>query len=310
MDTTLSFDIITGALDRVSGPGKKSGVWYRYLCPVHEGDGRHHNPSLGVVYDRHRRRTVVRCFAGCSDEAVLQRLGLRVRDLFDRPSGRIPCAPTRVDRPGLALADRALLAAGLPLARHKPGLGRAIGRSREVATYLYGWPDGRPEGRVHRVHAPHEHGRAKYFWQERMTENGWRRGGFAHIPYRLPEVAGALAAGADIYLCEGEQDVRSALRTGAAATTNAGGAHAWTADHAAWLRGAHRIWILADRDAPGYRRAAKVADSLRGGVHRIRIVQARDGNDLTDHLAAGHHLDELAPVPILDDHARRGLPLG
>ncbi|WP_460695821.1 toprim domain-containing protein [Nocardia thraciensis] len=308
MNTTLSFDVITAALDRVSGPGRKSGAWYRYLCPVHEGDGRHHNPSLGVIYNRAARRTVLRCFAGCSDEDVLDRLGLRVRDLFDRPphhvagAGHIP----RARRPELSPVDRALLAAGLPLAVHKPGLGPAVGPSREVARYLYRWPDHRPEGRVHRVHAPHEHGRVKYFWQERMTENGWRPGGFARIPYRLPEVAVALAASADIYLCEGERDVQSALRTGVVATTNAGGAHAWTPAHAAWLRGAHRVWIVTDRDAPGYRRAAKAADTLLGFVHELRIVQPRDGNDLTDHLDAGHHLEDLDPVPILDAYATRG----
>ncbi|RDI50558.1 toprim domain-containing protein [Nocardia mexicana] len=311
MDSTLSFDVITAALDRVSGPGKKSGAWYRYLCPVHEGDGRHHNPSLGVIYNRAGQRTVLRCFAGCSDEEVLDRLGLRVRDLFDRPrrriagTGRIP----RTHRPGPSPADRALLAAGLPLAVHKPGVGPAIGPPRAVAAYLYRWPDRRPEGRVHRVHTPHEHGRVKHFWQQRMTENGWRHGGFAHIPYRLPEVAAAVATGADIYLCEGERDVHSALRTGVVATTNAGGAHAWTPAHAAWLRGAHRVWIVTDRDAPGYRRAAKAADSLIRLVHELRIVQARDGNDLTDHLDAGHHLDELDPVPILDAYAMRGQAL-
>lgn len=311
MNTKSSFENITAALERVSGPGRKTGIWYRYLCPVHEADGRHHNPSLGITYNQSKQRTVVRCFAGCSDEDILDRLGLHVRDLFDQPPDRdsgARHAPTRRAQQStsdLSPADQALLAAGLPLAVYKPDLGPAIGLSREVAAYLYEWPDHRQEGRVHRIHSPHEHGRAKHFWQEHMTENGWQRGGFAHIPYQLPDIVAAVAAGQDIYICEGEEDVHSVIRAGAFATTNAGGAQAWTQEHAEWLRGAHRVWIVADRDAPGYRRAGKVADSLTGLVTEVRIVQARDGKDITDHLNAGHQLDELDPVPVLDEYALR-----
>ncbi|NNH75953.1 hypothetical protein HLB23_39905 [Nocardia uniformis] len=303
MGTNRSWDTITDALDRISGPGRHSGDWMRYLCPVHEGDGRRHHPSLGVIYDRQRGRTVIRCFAGCSDEHVLERLGLGVRDLFDHPRAHTGSAPRR--RSERSVADRAILAAGLPLAVRKADLGRQIGRPRRVAVYVYERPDGRPEGRVHRMRIAHAHGHAKSFWQQRMTETGWRHGGFARIPYRLPELIPAVRSGADIFVCEGEHDVLTARRCGLFATCNAGGALGWHPDHAAWLRGAHRVIIVADRDGPGYRRAARVAATLLGAVEQIRIVQARDGNDLTDHCNAGHQVSELDPVPLLDEHYRR-----
>ncbi|QIS13909.1 MobF family relaxase [Nocardia arthritidis] len=310
MDINRSWDKITEALNRVSGPGKTTGDWVRYLCPVHEADGRHHTPSLGVTYNQQKQKTVIRCFAGCSDEAVLERLDLHVRDLFDRPPEHENPHRTRTSRrPALtpSLIDRALFAAGLPLTRHKPDLGRVSGPSSPVATYIYEWPDGRPEGKVTRVHTPHKHGREKSFWQERMTETGWQKGGFAHVPFRLPAIADAVRHGEDIYICEGEEDVLTANRVGLTATTNAGGALNWQPDHAEWLRGAHRVWIVADRDAPGYRHAADVAETLQGLVDEIRIVQARDGKDLTDHFNAGHFIDELEPVPLLDDHYRSPL---
>ncbi|MBF6329881.1 toprim domain-containing protein [Nocardia transvalensis] len=306
MDAHRSWDTITEALDRVSGPGRASGDWIRYLCPVHEGDGRRHHPSLGVTYNHGKQKTIIRCFAGCSDEAVLERLGLHVRDLFDTPPdhhGRSRTGTSRRIEP--SLVDRALLAAGLPLSAHKPDLGRPTGPSRPVATYIYYWPDGRPEGKITRVHTPHKHGHDKHFWQEHWTETGWRKGGFAHIPLHLPDLVHAVETGEDIYICEGEQDALAARRAGLIATTNAGGALSWTPDHAHWLEGAHRIWIITDRDAPGYRRATKVADTLTFLVHDIRIVQARDGKDLTDHFNAGHHVDELDPVPLLDEHYAR-----
>ncbi|WP_019926675.1 hypothetical protein [Nocardia sp. BMG111209] len=298
-----SWDTVTEALTRVSGPGRTSGDWVRYLCPVHEADGRRHRPSLGIVYNHGKQRTIVRCFAGCRDEEVLARLGLRVRDLFDGPP-RPRTGHVRGGGRAVAPADRAALASGLPLTVRKPDLGPACGPGRVVATYVYTGPGGDPEGRVIRVHTPHLGGRAKHFWQQRWTGTGWCNGGFGTVPYRLPELLAGIAAGADVYVCEGEADTDTARHAGAIATTNAGGAHNWRPEHAARLRGAARVWIVADRDPPGYRRAVAVATTLLGLVGEIRIVQARDGNDFTDHVDAGHDLTDLDPVPLLDNHFR------
>ncbi|QLY27838.1 hypothetical protein H0264_20545 [Nocardia huaxiensis] len=301
MSTNRSWDAITGALARISGPGRRGGDWTTYLCPVHEADGRRHHPSLGVVYNHQKQRTVIKCFAGCPDEAVLDRLGLQVRDLFDRPP---PDRRSPVRRHGppseLALADRALLAAGLPLEVHKQDRGRPVARPRQAAAYIYRWPDGRPAGKVIRYRTACEYGYVKSFSQARPTESGWQPGGFPRLPFRLPEVLLAIELSRDIVVCEGESDVLTAAHAGLTATCNAGGATNWHYDHATWLAGAHRVWIVADRDAPGYRHAAKVAHSLRNTVPHLRVVQARDGKDLTDHCNAGHHITELDPVPLLD----------
>lgn len=298
-----SWNTITRALNEVSGPGRRGTEWTTYLCPVHEADGRRHRPSLGVVYNHQRQRTVVRCFAGCSDADVLERLGLHVRDLFDRPPD--PQAPRRPGPPpALAVADRAILAAGLPLSVHKPNPGPRLRRPIRVAAYIYRRPDGSAAGRVIRLRTLHARGFAKSFYQERRTESGWEPGGFPRFPFQLPQLLAAVRTGRDIYVCEGEADVLTATHAGRTATCNAGGANAWHPEHAAWFRGAHRVWIVADRDAPGYRHAARVAESLRDLVGELRVVQARDGKDLTDHCDAGHQVSELDPVPILDQHYR------
>ncbi|MGW4249803.1 toprim domain-containing protein, partial [Nocardia sp. NPDC004722] len=238
-----------------------------------------------------------------SDEDVLERLGLRVRDLFDGPppqrrgAGRAEVAP--------ALADRAILAAGLPLSVVKRDYGPPLRKPQTVASYLYRSADGRSAGCVVRVRTLHRLGHVKSFYQLRHTETGWENGGFAPIPFRLPDVVEAVREGRDIYVCEGEADVLTAMHAGLTATCNAGGAQGWRAEHAQWLRGARRVWVVADRDAPGYRHAAKVAESLRDSVGEVRVVQARDGKDLTDHCDAGHQVTELDPVPVLDEHYRQ-----
>ncbi|MCP2293636.1 Toprim domain-containing protein [Nocardia amikacinitolerans] len=317
-----SWETIITALERGGyGPGKGNGVpesWQRYLCPVHEGDGRPHTPSLGVRYDPKQAKTIVRCFSRCDDEQVLTRIGLRVRDMFDRlpertnqgfarqhsaggrPAGRVP---GQVASP----VERAILGARFPIPARRE-LGAQTGRPQTVDSYIYRWPNGRIEGAVHRVHTPHENGHAKAFWQARWTGTEWEKGGFAPLPWRLADIRQALDTGREIYVVEGEKDVQRANRAGLIATCNAMGAGKWTPDHAKWLRGAARVIVVADRDQPGYRHADKVAASLADRVGEVRVVQARGGKDLADHFDAGYDLADLEPVPFLDRHYRQLSP--
>jgi hypothetical protein len=58
--------------------GRRSGAGYVALCPVHEADGRPHNPSLSI---RERVGKIwVHCFAGCAQSDVID--ALRVRGLW------------------------------------------------------------------------------------------------------------------------------------------------------------------------------------------------------------------------------------
>ncbi|MEV0363964.1 SLOG family protein [Nocardia fusca] len=309
-----SYQAIVEALERRVGPGKgyrSPEAWTRFLCPVHEGDGGHHNPSLGVRYDPGQGKTIVRCFAanGCDDRNVMERIGLRVRDLWDNlperdPNQRHQQNRTAVQRPArpveLPAVEKAIRAARFEIAVLKPDLGAVTGPKENVDAYMYRWPGGRTEGAVLRRETPHEHGRAKEFTQRRWTGSEWVNTGFEPLPYRLPELLDGIKRGREIYICEGEKDVDRAERSGLVATCNAMGAGSWKPEHARWLHGAARVFVVADRDRPGYRHAAKVADSLEGLVGEVRVVQARDGKDLSDHFDAGHGIEDLEPVPYLD----------
>ncbi|WP_306358966.1 MULTISPECIES: toprim domain-containing protein [unclassified Nocardia] len=298
-----SWETITTALEQAVGPGRAAGAWTRYCCPAHEADGRPHRPSLGVKYDDAGQRTVVRCFAGCDNELVLDKLGLAVRDMFDRRPDRTtrdqqtPRARAR----RVSAADRAIDAAGLPLSRPKPDLGQQVSPWTTTATYPYAREDGTVAGEIVRHEARFTGGRGKRFHQRAWNpESGWADTGFEPIPFQLPRVLEAVRSGRTVYVCEGEKDVLAAEAANLVATTNAGGAGAWKPEHAAWLAGARTVVIVADKDAPGYRRAEKVAASLSGLVGRVRVVQAATGKDLHDHLAAGHEVGELEPIPHLD----------
>ena len=306
MDTDhASFARVTAALEREMGPGQPSGQWTKYWCPVHEADGRHRNPSLAVKYLPGEHKTKVKCFTGCDDRDVLDKLGLKVRDLYDQPRthrGRTAAPAPRVQPKPVSRATRAIDAAGLPLIPVKKDMGKQTSAWKQTDAYPYIRADGTVAGEVVREEAQFASGKDKRFHQHRWdTEKGdMVPGGFEALPFNLPQIQAAIADGEPIYIVEGEKDALTAMRAGLTATTNAGGASSWTPDHGRWLDGAGEVVIVVDHDAPGYRRAERVMDTLAGRVRSVRVVQAATGKDLTDHIDAGHHVDELVPVPYLD----------
>jgi 5S rRNA maturation endonuclease (ribonuclease M5) len=122
----------------------------------------------------------------------------------------------------------------------------------------------------------------------------WRIGGVRRVPYRLPKIISAIAAGRTVYIVEGEKDVHAIERAGAVATTSPGGAGKWRDDYDECFRGA-KVVIVADRDEPGRKHAADVASHLRGIARSVQVAEPADGKDTSDHLAAGRSLAELVP---------------
>jgi 5S rRNA maturation endonuclease (ribonuclease M5) len=135
----------------------------------------------------------------------------------------------------------------------------------------------------------------KDFRQRRPMPGGqwtWNLHGVTPVLYHLPEV---LAAPDIVYLPEGEKDADRLMAEGVVATTAPMGAGKWRDEYAQSLAG-KRVIIIADRDEKGYAHAERIAESLRaaGVVHKI--VQAKEGKDVSDHLDRGHSLEELEPA--------------
>ena len=121
------------------------------------------------------------------------------------------------------------------------------------------------------------------------------------LPYRLPEIERALAAGDTVWIVDGEKDADALAGAGVAATCCAR-SQGWTIELAEQLTGARRVRVVADRDASGVgaRQAREVADLLvRAGAVAtvdVELVEAAEGKDPADHLAAGRRLDEFVPL--------------
>src|SRR5215831_8654903 len=135
------------------------------------------------------------------------------------------------------------------------------------------------------------------------------RGGYIYnlkdtrrVPYRLPEVVKAVAAGQTIYIPEGEKDVDNLIAIGIAATTNPCGIKKWRDEYSGHLRGADVV-VLPDNHAEGREHGEQVASSLRGIAKRIRILdigkhwaECPNKGDISDWLAAGGTADKIKAI--------------
>ena len=237
-----------------------------WQCPAHDDD----NPSLSVSQGEHK--VLIHCQAGCRTEDVLVALGLTYKDLFEE--GVITTASKLV----------------------------APVRAPQTLVVEYSY-----ENESKAV----EHQTLRYdpkkFAQRRPDGAGgwkWSLNGARRVLFRLPQVLEAAKAGRRIWIPEGEKDVLNLERAGVTATCNPMGAGCWRDEFAEFLVGAKDVVIVQDKDDPGRAHAAQVAASVRRLGITVKIVEAAEGKDASDHLAAGHSLAEF--VPVVDESATEG----
>lgn len=205
-----------------------------------------------------------------------------------------------------------------------PGERQAHGYSRHTkaregelqAIYEYRLSDGATCLRVLRY--VDERGR-KFFRQQRV--NGYGQALFGLKPetprpaYKLPLLdriwADCERTGVTdedwpvLFVTEGEKACEAVWAAGAAATCFAGGSNAkdeWIDEGVADLGRARYVSIIADRDESGVAYAWRVYDAFRrafGSNIKLKVVQSatlEKGDDVVEHLEAGHSLDELIRI--------------
>lgn len=235
---------------------RRSGAGWMVNCPAHD-DGK---ASLAIGPGRDQP-VVFHCHAGCDPETILEKLGLTWEDLSKPREER----RTRDDEwtpagPAVAVYD------------YRDENGELLFQVCRTASKEF------------RQRVPDSSG--KRGWS-------WRLGDVRRVLYRLPKVIEAVAAGREVYLCEGEKDVHTLERQGLVATCNPGGAGKWRDEYNEVFRGAAVVTIVADRDEPGRAHARRVRNALVGVAEAVYVVEAKSGKDATDHVAAGHSLAEL-----------------
>jgi len=129
----------------------------------------------------------------------------------------------------------------------------------------------------------------------------WKLNGVRRVPYHLPEVLSAVEAGQAVFLTEGEKDADALVAEKYCATTIPGGAGKWRPEYNEHFTGGDVI-VVADRDLPGYRHARQVRDELLPVAAKVRVVRSQWGKDASDHLVAGHGVEDFE---VIDDELER-----
>lgn len=209
---------------------------------------------------------VLQCYAGCETQAILSAIGLEWGDLFYRPRNPL-------GEPEAIYEYKDETGAVLFEAVRFPGK-KFRQRHHDPDN-----PDAKEDGYVYSL-------------------DEVRR-----ALYRLPLLLDPARSHDPVYVCEGEKDVEALLLAGQVATCNPMGAGKWRDEYSPFLNGRHVI-IVADRDEPGRKHAESVRKALKDVAASVSIVQAKVGKDASDHLEAGHSVEDFVPVK---ERVQRGI---
>lgn len=248
---------------------------YKCRCPAHDDK----QESLSVREGD--KGIVLKCFAGCTIDAICARLGMKPSELFwkdqeqtaPRPSAAKAKAPLRTfNSYAEAYGHLGELVCTYPYTTAAGALVFEVARIRTA--------DGKKTFRQHRPADPE-----KGLFPIICSVPGDISGG---LVYRLPEALAAIKAGKPIYVVEGEKDVETLRACGLCATTCPGGAKNWRKAHSMNLRGADLI-VVPDNDASGQEHEKLVVGNSQGLANSIRVVHLVDGcpelpekGDITD----------------------------
>lgn len=216
---------------------KRHGKQWLAKCPAH--DDRQASLSIGHADDG---KILLKCFAGCAADNVVEKLGLTMADLFVKAE--------------------------------KPAQPQQPQRREIVATYDYRDEQGQLLFQAVRFNP-------KTFSQRQPDgQGGWMYNlrGVRRVLYRLPDLLKELKGRngqASVFICEGEKDVDLLWSKGLLATTNPMGAGKWRDEFADVLQGIEVV-ILPDNDDAGRNHAATIAQSLHGKASVVKILTLPD----------------------------------
>jgi hypothetical protein len=121
--------------------------------------------------------------------------------------------------------------------------------------------------------------------------------GVRKVLYNLPTVLNAVANGEPVWVVEGEKDADTLMEMGIVATTGPSGAGSgkWESHFTEWLAGAF-VEIVADNDDAGISYSSEVHSLLSAAGCSVRLWRSPFVKDVTDHIQAGHALDQLEEI--------------
>lgn len=270
---------------------KRAGAGWTAKCPAHED--RQNSLSLKTGDDG---RTLFKCHAGCTNEQVVESLGLKFSDLWPKdaraangPVRRPVSTPKPVAKPAKSSKTYTINGAEYTDENYPPVWSwEELGILANV--YDYHDEDGNlVQQAVRSIHKkfsqrrpdPEKPGRWKY-----------KLDGVRRVLYRLPELIARIQAGHNVFLVEGEKDADALWDLGCPATTNSGGASKWHDSFTDVLKAANAVVIIPDNDEPGRAHAARVHAALPNSAI-LELPGLPPKGDVSDWLAGGGNKQAL-----------------
>lgn len=236
---------------------KKTGKGFIALCPAHDDK----SPSLSIS-EGSGGRILLKCFTGCSTEAILHAIGLEMKDLFPNndPFFEQTCSnisPVRFNGNGSTEAPK------------------TANTSKEIAA-VYEYTDERGEVLYQNVRYE-----PKGFRQRRPDGNGgyiYNLNGIDRVPYRLPELIHAVKNGIDeIWFTEGEKDADNLRMLGFTATSFKN----WNPSLNPYITDAHAV-LFRDHDTSGVKQTNEAARRIAEVAKSVKVIDLFDGEPLPD----------------------------
>lgn len=265
---------------------KDSGDICKAVCPAHPDK----EASLSIKYDKSSGKTILKCFAGCETKEILDAVGLKVSDLFDRElnssnkdnnisaiykyrdvDSNVLYEKVRFDKPKKHFTQRRIINGDTVW-----GL--------DGGTYYETFPGSNA-------------------WSKKQRDNVDTKEFQPCEPvlYNLPELIEAIKQHKEVYIAEGEKDVDNLVNLGFTATCNFDGASIstqkpkWRGEYNQYFKNA-RVVIFNDNDDPGRAHADYIASELFGVaeyVKRPEIPGLQEKEDISDWIATGHTKQDI-----------------
>ena len=228
------------------GHPKKSGNGYLASCPVpsHGQGNGDKNPSLHIAMNDDGN-FLFKCFSGCDQHTVFQ----TIRDM-----GLLPTLPERPE----------YLSSIKPL----PYI--------QTPTFQQEWHYTDEDGVSLFVKQRFKtnDSKGKTYKTLRVMPDNTRVGKLGDcriVPYKLPDLQQATAAGRVVYITEGEKAADALGSLGVVATTSHAGSGNWSPELNQYFTGANVV-IVPDNDVSGWGYATKVVEALLPVAKSVRVL--------------------------------------
>jgi hypothetical protein len=267
------------ALDRVLDRLKnvrQEGDGYKASCPVSTHGQGHgdRNPSLSIATDA-EGNVLLRCFANCEIEAVVNALGLSMVDLFERRNGHRTGAGGGYDTPSKSRSTHQ----PATLENYSSYVGLPVNFLKELGLGEIRY-DGEPAVRMPYLD---ESGEEVLLTRFRVSLTGKpkvkTKKGDKHRLYGLWKLDEARRAGY-LWLFEGESDSQAAWYHGEPAA-GIPGANGWKAEWGSELDGIGRLYFVVEDEAGEecWRKLAATPE-IQDRLYRVELDEAKDASEL------------------------------